>query len=121
MMGLKSYRELSAWQKSMDLVVSVYQLLKSFPSDEKFGLTLQMKRAAVSIPSNIAEGYGRSHRKEYLHFLSIAKGSLMELETQLAIAGRLEFIQKDETLETWGLSQEVGKLLSKLMKSLSQE
>lgn len=117
-MALKSYRDLNVWQKSVDLVVLVYQLTKSFPSDEKFGVASQIKKAAASIPANIAEGYGRTHRGDYLHHLSMARGSLAELETHMVIAGRLNFIERKETVETWGLTQEVGKMLTKLIQSL---
>ncbi|MDK1031993.1 MAG: four helix bundle protein [Planctomycetia bacterium] len=117
-MALKSYRDLGVWQKSVDLVVLVYQLTKSFPSDEKFGVASQIKKAAASIPANIAEGYGRTHRGDYLHHLSMARGSLAELETHMVIAGRLNFIERKETVETWGLTQEVGKMLTKLIQSL---
>jgi four helix bundle protein len=87
-MSLKSYRDLEVWQKAMDLVEEVYRIAERFPSQEKYGLTGQLQRAAVSIPANIAEGYGRMHRKEYLQHLSIAKGSLAEVETHLALAVR---------------------------------
>ena len=102
----------------MDLVIAIYRLTKEFPRDEQWGLTSQIRRAAVSIPSNIAEGYGRAHRPEYLHFLSIARGSLMEAETQLQIAVRLEYANRQAAREVWGLLQEVGRLLNKLVKSL---
>ena len=117
-MELKTYRELDVWQKAMDLVVAAYSLSKGFPSEEKFGLTGQLRRAAVSIPANIAEGYGRSHRGEYLQHLSIARGSLAELETHLTVAVRLSFIDRSDAIESWSLSQEVGKMLNELMRSL---
>lgn len=117
-MGLRSYRDLIVWQKSMDLVVSVYQLAATFPREERFGLASQIKRAAVSIPANIAEGYGRVHRGDYVHHLSIAKGSLAELETLLAIAVRLNFVEREETMESWDVAQEVGKMLIKMIPSL---
>ena len=91
-MTIKSYQELTVWQKSMDLVEAIYLLAKKFPKEETFGLTSQIKRAVVSIPANIAEGYGRTHRGDYLHHLSIARGSLMEVETHLAIALRLNYL-----------------------------
>ncbi len=120
-MALKSYRELVVWQKAMDLVVAVYQLSASLPSGEKYGLTSQMQRAAVSVPANIAEGYGRVHRGDYLRHLSIARGSLAELETHVAIAVRLEFLGKDAVMEVWELTQEVGKLLGQLIRSLEPD
>jgi len=88
---LKSYRELLVWQKAIELTVLVYRLTEVFPKREVYGLAAQLRRAAVSIPSNIAEGYGRGSRKEYLQFLSIAQGSLKELETQIILAQRLTY------------------------------
>ena len=95
-MTIQTYRDLTVWQKSMDLVAEIYRLTKLFPQEELFGLTSQIRRAAVSVPANIAEGYGRIHRKEYLHHLSIARGSLMEVETHLQIAVRLTFLERDQ-------------------------
>jgi four helix bundle protein len=83
------YRQLAVWQKSMDLAVEVYRCTKSFPNDELFGLTSQMRRASVSVPSNISEGKGRYSRGELVHFLFNARGSLLELQTQITLAGRL--------------------------------
>lgn len=90
-MPIRHFRQLIVWQKSMDLVEDVYKLTASLPTEEKFGLCSQMRRCAVSIPSNIAEGYNRSHLGDYLRFLSIAKGSAGELQTQLEISARLGF------------------------------
>jgi len=120
-MRLKSYRGLDVWQKSVDLVVLVYQLANTFPSEEKFGLTSQMKKAAVSIPANIAEGYGRTHRGDYLRHLSMAKGSLAELETHMVVAGRLNLIKRKEARETWNVAQDVGKMLTKLIQTLQKD
>lgn len=117
-MTIQTYRDLVAWQKSMDLVVEVYRLTRQMPKDELFGLTSQMRRAVTSIPANIAEGYGRLHRKEYLNHLSIARGSLMEVETQLQIMVRLEYITREQVRPAWDLSQEVGRLLNALLRSL---
>jgi four helix bundle protein len=93
------HKDLDVWKKSMDLVVTVYQIAQLFPDSEKYGLTSQMRRAAVSIPSNIAEGAARKGNKELLQFLYIAIGSLSELETQYLIAVRLSFIEKNDTFE----------------------
>ena len=93
------HKDLEVWKKSMDLVESIYTLTQRFPEAEKFGLTSQMRRSAVSIPSNIAEGAARKGDKEFLHFLYISLGSLSELETQYLIATRLEFIIKQESFE----------------------
>jgi four helix bundle protein len=117
-MALKNYRELDSWKKAMDFVEVVYELTSLFPDEEKFGLTSQLRRAAVSIPSNIAEGYGRAHRGDYLHHLSIANGSLTEAETQLILAVRLKFVSKEQASAAWALSQDLGKLLRKLQESL---
>lgn len=119
-MSLKSYRDLEVWQKAMDLVEEVYRIAERFPSHEKYGLTGQLQRAAVSIPANIAEGYARMHRKEYLHHLSIARGSLAEVETHLALAVRLGFASKDDVIGTWRRAQDVGKLLTRLIQSLGR-
>ncbi len=91
----KSYRDLIAWQKAMDLVTAVYQASASFPKDEMYGLTSQLRRAAVSVPSNIAEGQGRHGAAEFRHFLRQASGSLMELETQIMIAERLRYLNSE--------------------------
>jgi len=104
-----NHKDLDVWKKSMDLVETVYKLTQKFPESEKFGLTSQMRRCAVSIPSNIAEGAARKGDKEFIHFLHIALGSLSELETQYLIAMRLIFIEKEDTIE--GQMIDVKKLL----------
>jgi four helix bundle protein len=103
------HKDLDVWKRSMDLVVKVYQITKLFPDTEKYGLTSQMRRAAVSIPSNIAEGAARKGDKEFIQFLYISIGSLSELETQYLIAMRLEFITKEHAFELQLM--EVKKLL----------
>ena len=118
-MGLQSYRFLEVWQRGIDLVELIYKLSAAFPSDERFGLTSQVRRAAVSIPSNIAEGYGRSHRGDYLRFLSIARGSLSEVETQLIVAGRLKFAIREDLNAAWELCQRMGMILTKRRPSLA--
>jgi len=118
-MSLKSYRNLDVWRRAMDLVEEVYRISKGFPAEEKFGLTGQIRRAAVSIPANIAEGYGRLHRGDYLRHLSIANGSLMELETHLIIAGRLEYVKREQAKKAWDLIRETSKMLTAIIKSLS--
>ncbi len=115
---MKSYRDLIVWQKSMILVTLLYQLTKQFPDDEKFGLTSQIKRSSVSIPSNIAEGYGRSTRKEYIRFLEISRASLYEFQTQLEIAVNLKFIDIIVTKEIFDLGIEVEKMLNSLIRKL---
>lgn len=120
-MPLKTYRDLAVWQKAMDLVVTVYELSRRLPSEERFGLASQMQRPSVSVPANIAEGYGRVHRGDYLHHLSIARGSPAELETHVTIAVRLNFITREQAMEGWNLCQEVGKMLNKLIQSLEDK
>lgn len=120
-MGLKSYRDLEVWQRGIDLVAAIYRLTEAFPKEERYGLTSQLRRAAVSVPANIAEGYARPHRGDYLHHLSVARGSLAELETHLVISVRLEIVQRESIAEVWNLSQEVGKMLTKLVRSLERD
>lgn len=115
---ITTYRDLETWKVSMDLSELVYELTDGFPVKEQYGLTSQLRRAAVSIPSNIAEGQGRRGSKELLHHLSIAKGSLCELETQVILAVRLKFMTKSDGEKLWNKSQEVGKLLNGLIRSL---
>ena len=114
------YRELVVWQKAMDLVEKCYQLTRSLPSSETYGLSGQIRRAAVSVPANIAEGNGREHVREYLHHLSIANGSLMELETHLMIAARLEYLDSANVSQVLEQTSEVGKMLGGLIRSLKR-
>jgi four helix bundle protein len=114
----KHYRELITWQKAMDLVTVVYQSTKKYPKDEIFGLTSQTRRAAVSLPSNIAEGQGRRTTKDFLRFLAVALGSLCEVETQLLIGQRLGYLDEKSADDVLTLAAEVGRLLNGLMKSL---
>lgn len=116
--GVSRYRDLVVWQQAMDLVVDAYRISALFPRDEKYGLVQQLRRAAVSVPSNIAEGHGRDHMGDYLHQLSIANGSLMELETQVLIAGRLGYAPGDKTNSVLARAARVGKLLSGLTRAL---
>ncbi|MDP1593537.1 MAG: four helix bundle protein [Gallionella sp.] len=115
-MGSKPHEQLEAWKVAMQLVKSVYQLTAAFPAEERYGLAQQMRRAAVSIPSNIAEGAGRNGVKEYVQFIGIARGSLAELDTQLQIAMMLSFISDDN--EAFKLADHAGKLLTGLHKKL---
>jgi four helix bundle protein len=119
-MAGKTYRELIAWQKAVDFVVAVYEAAKAFPREELYGLTAQLKRAVVSVPCNIAEGSGRRTIKDFVHFLSIAYGSLREVETQLEIASRLGFIPADRLRSLLERAGEVGRLINGLSKSLSE-
>jgi len=115
---VNSYRDLLVWQRGMDLVESVYQVTRSFPRHEVYGLTAQLRRAAVSVPSNIAEGHGRRHLGDYLHHLSIANGSLFELETHLLLAQRLTYVLPAEAETASRLSGEVGRMLAGLARAL---
>jgi len=117
-MALSQYRELIAWQKSMDLVEETYRVTSCFPGEEIYGLTNQMRRAAVSIPSNIAEGQGRGTAKEFGQYLKIANGSRQEIETQLIIASRLGYIDAMELREMLLRAEEVGRILAGLRRSL---
>jgi four helix bundle protein len=113
-----SFKDLIVWQRSIELTVSVYKLTNAFPDAERFGLTNQLRRASVSIASNIAEGYGKSSKGEYLQFLGHARGSCAEVETQLTIASELDFGSTATLSSTNALCNEVGKMLVALMKSL---
>jgi four helix bundle protein len=114
----ESFRNLAAWQRSIELTIAIYQLTSSFPDSERFGLTSQMRRAAVSVASNIAEGYGRSTKGEYLQFLGHARGSNSEVETQIVISKALGFGSDPMLQTTEKLCSEVGRILCALMKSL---
>jgi len=115
---MNSYKELIVWQKSIELSKEIYSITEQFPKSEIFGIINQMRRAAISIPSNIAEGYARGHRKEYLQFLSVAFGSGAELETQILIAKKLNFIKEVEYKKILSLLEEIMKMLNKLISSL---
>ena len=115
----ESYKNLIVWQKAMDLVVVLYKITASFPKEEIYGLSSQIKRAAVSIPSNIAEGSRRSSRKDFRNFLLIAFGSGSELETQLEIAERLSFVQKSDLVLAENLLSEIMKMINKLSDSMN--
>jgi four helix bundle protein len=120
-MTIKNYSELIAWQKAMDLVQTVYKATQSFPREELYRLTNQIRRAAVSIPSNIAEGQGRKSINEFLYHLSVAYGSLREVETQILIAGRLSYLPQPEVQRLMELAGEVGRLINGLCNSLSNK
>ena len=116
---MNKFKELAVWQKSMDLAEMVYKLTADFPGDERFGLQLQIKRCVVSIPSNIAEGAGRNSKNEFKHFLSIALGSSYELETQLSLALRFNYINNDSLDVVVVKLNEVQKMIVGLSKSLN--
>lgn len=118
-MPVRSYRDLRVWQHSVELVVSCYQVSKQLPADERFGLVSQVRRAAVSVPANVAEGHGREHLGEYIHHLSIANGSLMELETHLIISERLGYLTADTVASVLVRTADVGRMLAVLIRKLS--
>jgi four helix bundle protein len=115
---IRSYKDLIAWQKSVDLVEAIYVTTRRWPKEELYGLTDQVRRAAVSVPSNIAEGQGRAVVREFVHYLRIARGSLFEVETQVIIAERLGYLDSNRTKELLAQVAEVSRLLSGLLRSL---
>lgn len=118
---MAGYRELKVWQLGVELSLGVYRLTAEFPKSELYGLTSQLRRAAVSIPSNIAEGHARKTRREMQRFANIAKGSLAELETQLIIAGKLGFVADDVLRDMLDKAEQESRMLSGLLRSLNQE
>ena len=117
-MAVKTYRDLLVWQRGMDLVVETYKLTRGFPKEELYGLTSQVRRSALSIPSDIAEGQGRGVGAEFAHHLRISQGSLQELETQLRLAERLQYVSAAELKPVLATAAEVGRLNRGLQKSL---
>ena len=117
-MSVRNYRELVVWQKAMDLAEEAYVLTKLLPKDELYGLTNQIRRAAVSIPSNIAEGNSRHTPQDYIRFLGIARGSKAEVETQLEICLRVSYLTKDQTMSAMTLCSEIGKMLNSMIQKL---
>ena len=117
---VRSYRDLDVWKRGVDLVEHIYKLTQSFPSEEKFGLTAQIRRASVSIPSNISEGWGRDSTKEYVHFVRIARSSLFEVETQLIIAHRLGYLKEGELKASLQETEVESRMLLSLIRSLKR-
>ena len=117
-MALRSYQELIGWKKGIDLVTDIYRLTQKFPKQEIYGLTSQIRRAAVSIPSNIAEGQGRMSRGEFKQFLGHARGSVFELESQILIARNLNYLTTEESEFMLGRITELGRILNGLLNSL---
>lgn len=115
----RSFRDLTVWQRAIELTTLIYQMTAAFPKAEMYGLTSQMRRAAVSVASNIAEGAGRGNKGEFRQFLKMARGSNCELQTQLIIASNLEMAAKDRITAAESLSHEVGRMLNGLMASIS--
>jgi len=108
---MKGHRDLIAWQNAMEVVVEIYRVTKGFPKDELYGLTSQLRRAAVSVPSNLAEGYGRNSRKDFQRFVGLALGSLLEVETQLEIANKLAYISDEALSDIFRKTRRVAQLL----------
>ena len=118
--AVRGYRDLLVWQRAVGVVVHVYRLTDAFPKHERYGLVQQVRRAAVSVPSNIAEGHGRDHLGDYLRLLSVANGSLMELETQMVIARQLGYLSAAEEGGLLTKTNEVGRMLSGLTGALKK-
>ena len=119
-MTVKKYQDLVVWQKGMELAKLCYLLTGTFPREELYGLTSQIRKAAASIPANVAEGNARAHTKEYLNHLSIARGSLAEVETFLILSCEVGFLQRDALEEILPLCDEIGRMLAGLRTSLSR-
>jgi four helix bundle protein len=118
---VNSYRDLLAWQRAMQLTEHVYRATGTFPNKETYALANQLQRAAVSVPSNIAEGHARSSTKDYLRFISIAMGSLAEIETQLELSARLDYIDQPKLGELLAIADQLGRMLQGLRKSLQSK
>jgi four helix bundle protein len=118
-MKVTSYQDLIVWQRSMELVVAVYTMSILLPASERRGLAEQLRRAAVSVPSNIAEGHARIHRKEFLHFISIARASVKEIETQLLIAVRIGYCTEEQVATPLALCDQVSRMLRAMRLKLA--
>jgi len=117
-MGIKTYRDLDIWKKGIELVKDTYKLTEKFPKQEMYGLVSQMRRSAISIPSNVAEGFRRCHNKEYKQFLYTSLGSCAELETQITIAKELKYIQEDKEAMLLERLDHICRMISNLLKKL---
>jgi four helix bundle protein len=117
---IRDYRDLIVWREAMDIAEAVYLLTRSFPREEMFGLTSQMRRAAASIPANIAEGFGRAQRRAFMQFLRIAQGSLKELETHTILSGRVGLLSAEKVVEMGVLYERLGKRLVSFVRSLDR-
>jgi four helix bundle protein len=118
---MKTHKDLDVWNKSIEMVTGIYKLTRNFPKEELYGLTNQVRRAAVSVPSNIAEGSGRNSSREFLQFLYYSKGSLMELETQIIIAHNLNYLNNEQKQEMDIILTDISKMLSKLIQSIKNK
>lgn len=119
--AIRSYRDLLVWQKAIDMVIECYRISDAFPKSELYGITSQFRRAAVSVPTNIAEGRGRRSTSAFLHFLDIAYGSLMEVETILEITSRLSFLNTESYQSFANRTSEIGRMINGLIASLEQK
>ncbi len=117
---IKSYRDLLVWQRSMELVYEVYRLVKRLPKEELYALSSQIRRSVVSVPSNIAEGQQRKSTREFIQFLSIARGSVAELQTQLLICVGLNYLTENDISEAMQLTVEINKMLNSIILKLQQ-
>jgi four helix bundle protein len=117
-MGIKTYRDLQIWQKGIEIVTDIYGVTRNFPKEETYGLIAQMRRSAISIPSNVAEGFRRFHNKEYKQFLYISSGSCGELETQVTIARKLGYIDEEQEGTLLEKLDHIGRMMSSLIKKL---
>ena len=120
-MGIQSYRDLKVWQEGMNLAESCYLATRQFPKDELYGMISQIRRASASIPANVAEGYGRKSRKEYIQFLYIAQGSLKELETHLLLSRRVNLASNEAISPVLNQCESVGRLLTALIRALENK
>lgn len=119
-MTIRSYRDLEVWKKAMSLVTDVYRITQTFPKEEMYGLTSQIRRAASSVPANIAEGWGRNMTGEYVQFLRIARGSLLELETHVTIAENLGYVSQEANRQMANRTEEIGKMMCALIASIQK-
>ncbi len=120
-MAVKNYRDLIVWQKAMELVEEIYKETRSFPSEESYGLKTQLRKAAISIPANLAEGQGRRSNGEFLHHLSIAHGSVRETETHVLISDRLGYLKRDAVCRLMDRASEVGRLITGLSNTIAKQ
>lgn len=117
-MGFQSYRDLKVWNTAVQLTLEIYRITDSFPQSERFGLTSQLRRAAVSVASNIAEGHARSTRGEYRNFLSIARGSAIEVEVQLFLAEQIGYVRSPMLVKARGYCESISRMITKLKRAL---
>ena len=118
---MKTYRDLIVWQKSLKLVTEIYSITKSFPKEELYGLTSQIRRSAVSVPSNIAEGYGRNSTQDYIRFLQITCGSLYEMQTQMEIAVNLGYLDREYSENIFNIINEIERMLNSFIRKLQEK